>query len=68
MKYNFDGNGNQMFVGLWAVEQSLVKIEIVKQCTILNIRFPNQMEECNNLVQLGLVIPSYLMRSPQPQL
>jgi hypothetical protein len=66
MKYNFDGNGEQMFVGLWAVEQSLVKIEIVKQCTILNIRFPNQMEECNKLVQLGLVIPSYLMRSPQP--
>jgi hypothetical protein len=52
-----------MFLGLWAVGQSsLVKIEMVKQCTILNIRFPNQMEECNKVVQLGLVL-----RSLQPQ-
>ncbi|XP_021968048.1 condensin complex subunit 1 isoform X1 [Folsomia candida] len=44
------------FINLWTiVDDDLVKVEMLKHITALNVRFPNQMEPCNMIIKSGLM-------------
>lgn len=44
------------FINLWnIVDDNRVKVEILKHLTVLNVRFPNQVERCNVIIKSGLM-------------
>ncbi|OXA58275.1 condensin complex subunit 1 [Folsomia candida] len=44
------------FINLWTiVDDDLVKVEMLKHLTALNVKFPNQMEPCNVIIKNGLM-------------